>query len=316
MSFEEFTETVRNAVAERLSLEVAVKTVPKNNGVILTGLIIMDKNSNTAPAIYLDSFYEEYQQEKDMEETISSICKAFHDNSFSHPVDFSDFVVFETAKKQIVFRLVNYEKNLGILEEIPHRRFLDLAIVYYYVVQKPPFNGKASIRLNNHHMKIWGVTEEKLYQTATANTPKLLPVQITDIQQHIGDMTETVLKGLLSGNEEMQSLCIQTVLLGGLMDEIERLPMYVMSNTDILMGAACMLYPDSLKAFAEKMQRDLYILPSSVHETILLPVFEEAGSEGLYEMVREVNRNQVAVEERLSDNVYIYRRATDSIELA
>ena len=72
----------------------------------------------------------------------------------------------------------------------------------------------------------------------------------------------------------------------------------------------------NLKEFADRTGADFYILPSSIHETLLIPVADNMELDYLTSMVREVNATQVTPEEQLSDNVYIYRRATDSIELA
>ena len=92
--------------------------------------------------------------------------------------------------------------------------------------------------------------------------------------------------------------------------------MYVCSNSQKVNGAGVILYKDLLKQFAEKTGSDFYILPSSIHETLLVPVSDQMEVEALRSMVREVNATQVAPEEVLSDNVYIYRREDDKISLA
>lgn len=317
MNFEEFTEKVKEGVSNRLHMEVKVESVPRNNGIVLTGLIILDTKTNTSPTIYLNDFYKEYQTDdayREIEDIVKDVCVVFNRSRFDNSIDLSDFLNFETAKKNITFKLINYSENAERLEQMPHRKILDLAVVYNYLVQEPPFNGRAFIQIRNEHMEEWGITEEELYRTASFNTPGLLRLEISNIEDIMLGLLKKAVRGECDKNTPMLKLCIQMILEEGLVGDREKIPMYVMTNSNILYGAAVMLYPDSVKAFAEKMKSDLYILPSSVHEVILVKAEGEADC--LKRMVREINRKQVEVEERLSDNVYIYRRDTGTIEMA
>ena len=96
-------------------------------------------------------------------------------------------------------------------------------------------------------------------------------------------------------------------------EESDEFGMYVLSNSSKVFGAASILYPDVLKNFAEKLDRDLYILPSSVHEVILLPKRSETEWETLQEMVKEVNATQLEEVEILSDSVYSYTKKDDCL---
>lgn len=316
MNFDEFTEKVKKEVEERTGLETRLETVPKNNGITLTALIIKDAGANTSPAIYLDSCYEEYQRKNDIGETVSEICRLFQNSRFQRDIDLNDFLVYEKAKGKIAFRLVNYERNTGRLGQLPHRRFIDLAITYYYVVQEPPFYGKASIQISNSHMQMWGVTEEELYRAAMSNTPELLPMKTRPIGKCMEEILEKELEGLPDGKGSIRRQCSQLLLSELLSEERESIPMYVMTNRDKLYGASCILYPDSVKEFADWAGCDVYILPSSVHEAILLPASEYGEPQMLYDMVRTVNREQVETGEQLSDNVYIYKRTEGVISPA
>ena len=84
--------------------------------------------------------------------------------------------------------------------------------------------------------------------------------------------------------------------------------MYVLTNESKLNGAACILYENVLYDFAQKLGADLYILPSSVHEVILLPKLSMFEKDELVNMVKEVNTEGVAADEVLSDHVYEYNR--------
>ena len=74
-----------------------------------------------------------------------------------------------------------------------------------------------------------------------------------------------------------------------------------------------MLYPGVLKAFAEKLEQDFYVLPSSVHETILVPAGKGTDKDTLREIVTDINRTQVAEDEVLADSVYYYSRSKDQL---
>ena len=92
--------------------------------------------------------------------------------------------------------------------------------------------------------------------------------------------------------------------------------MYVASNSDKLNGSSVILYRDMLKNFAESHDVEkLYILPSSLHEVIIIP--DDANMEKdiqmLNEMVVSVNCTQVQPEEILSDHVYVYEYSTDTL---
>lgn len=91
--------------------------------------------------------------------------------------------------------------------------------------------------------------------------------------------------------------------------------MYVATNTDNSIGAAILLYDGVLKTFAEQTGGDFYILPSSIHETMFVPAYGKRDDAFMLSMVRNVNRENVAPEEVLSDNVYYYHAKTDCVEM-
>jgi hypothetical protein len=89
--------------------------------------------------------------------------------------------------------------------------------------------------------------------------------------------------------------------------------MYVISNRDKINGAACILYKDVLKDFAQTIESDLYILPSSIHETIVVPKTPATNPQDLSQIVKETNDNHVEREEILSYSVYEYKRKENNL---
>ena len=300
MDFSLFTASVTRKLQEKLGscYRIFSRPVKKNNGKELTGIIVEEQDCNTSPTIYIDDFYEDYRKNVSIEEIVERICQIFYKSRFAQSVDLSDFADYSKASEQIAFKLINYEKNRELLKEIPHKTFYDLAIVFYYSVQEPPFDGNASILIRNSHLRTWEISPEELYEGAMERTPKMFPAQIENIEDIIADMLGSKEKSCINANESKE----------------DNIAMYVLSNKQKLQGASCMLYPGILRQFSMEQDSDLYILPSSVHEVILLADTGKNSAQSLLEMVSDINRTQVEESEVLSDAVYYYSRANDRIE--
>lgn len=305
MNFDAFTAAVVNDIQKRKgeNCQIFSNTVRKNNGVELTGIIMKRADCNAFPTVYIDDFYEEYRKGTDYGSILGRIINILEDARVDNTVDLSDFLCYEKTSSRIVFKLVNYEKNRELLKEIPYKIFYNLAVVFYYTVTEPPFCGRASILIYNSHMEKWGVDSEELFLRAMENTPRLLPAQIENLEELMFGMLED---------------CKDEELLTELRQEFVKgrniMPMYVLTNRQKFLGAACMLYPHVIRDFAKRMEKDVYILPSSVHEVILLPFSEYVSKESLVEMVTEINSTQVEEYEVLADSVYYYKRSKDCIE--
>ena len=326
LSFTSFTESILTRLREELgdSYTVFSKIVNKNNGVRRTGIIIRKEGQNTFPTVYIDGFYSGDMTRKQTEEIALSILQEFRGAELTEEVDLSDFIAFERAGEKLAFKLVNAEKNRELLRRVPHRLFHDLAVLYYYTVQEPPFYGKAAILVDNQHMRQWGTTPRELYRRAYVNTPALFPADIDSMQEVMkGMLAQELAQGRkapeagspgegVKGNPQEDWM---EELIGQMAAEflVEKIPMYVLTNRQKLNGAACLLYPGVLGQFAAKVGKDLYLLPSSVHEIILGPVGEHIDPEALRDIVTDINRTQVAADEVLSDSIYCYSREKDRI---
>lgn len=276
--------------------QVKLQDVAKNNGVKLCGVVILTKRQNISPTIYLEPFLDSYNDGMTLSEIVSRITELYRDSLPDRSEDFSFFRSFDLVRDRICYRLVNREKNAELLEQVPHVDFLDLAICFYYSHDSVTF-GTGSVRIFNHHMADWGCSTAQLMKLAQRNTPVLFPSQAMN-------MTEVLRSALDDAGEDA--------------DEFElprEVRMTVVTNERKVNGAAVVLYPELLHDLAGKADADLYILPSSVHEVILLPAEGQEEAE-LRRMVREVNETQVAPEDVLSDEIYYYDRALDRVRIA
>lgn len=242
-----------------------------------------------------------YRNGKPLDEICRTVQRIHTETNPAGNFDVSSITDFATVKGKICFKLVNAGRNAAMLREVPHRLWQDLAVVYYVVVSKESAGGVSSLAVKNDIMGLWGVDEPALYELARQNMPALFGAEITPIS----DVIDAMLR-------EMKE-CGQIAALPD-MEEPENLPpLYVATNECKCHGAAVLLYDGVLERFAERCGSDFYILPSSVHETLFLPVLPGKDGYMLSELVRGINTEKVAPEEVLSDNVYIYCAGDGSV---
>ena len=268
---------------------ITINHVIKNNGCEMDGLVIMEKGKDIAPTIYLDSFYELYTNGENIKNIIRQIEVIYEQNKNNVTFDVNILKHFDTIKDKIVYKVVNYRSNEKLLEQVPHKRILDLAVVFYCLLDNE-YGRSATALIYNNNLKNWNVTIDEVYKAALKNTPDLLHSKISSMAALFEKC------GVNVDGEEVD-----------LKDYVPS-DMYVLTNESKLNGAACILYENVLYDFAQKLGADLYILPSSVHEVILLPKLSMFEKDELVNMVKEVNTEGVAADEVLSDHVYEYNR--------
>lgn len=298
MEFTNFKTLVRDEVAKRTGeqYKVRINEVMKNNGVVLSGITMMQDDSNISPTIYLNNYYKAYESgETTLGCIIEDVLDTYERNKVNRSVDMRFFMNYENIKDRIIFKLIHAERNKDLLKDVPYIKYLDCAVVFQCLVSEEMF-GNATIMIHKAHMKIWQATVEELYERALQNTPKL---QCYDIKSMRDVLCEMMLLEEMEGTSSKETEEYFKELPNSV-------PMYVLSNRSRVQGAACILYPDILKDFAEAIKSDFYILPSSIHEVILLPAQGDEDTEALKNMVREVNESQVEREEVLSDSVYYF----------
>ena len=296
MNFREFSADVIKSVNTCLGNDVKaeVKKVIKNNGVELHGLIISMAQSGISPTIYLDGFYREYKQGKSLGDIVYEIVTIYEKNKVSIDINLDFFLDYQEVKGRIFTKAVHYEKNKKMLEDVPHICFMDLAVICYYAYMND-FLGKGSIQIETGHLDRWGISQEELFETAKKNTKNKLGVEIKG-------MDELLIEMMLESEKDVDRDELEAMLQRA----EKEVPMYIMTLKGRYFGAACIYYEEMLASFGKQCGKSFYILPSSIHELILVPDSGKEKPEELRRMVREVNAGHVAPEERLSDNIYYY----------
>ena len=177
---------------------------------------------------------------------------------------------YEEIKEDIFPMVINYQKNQSYLKEIPHERVLNLAVIPVVKVSE-----EAEIKVTNKLMKHWGKTTQELISQAKNNSAEKNPVSVFTMESLLGMPSDP---------------------------EIPR--MYIVTNKERKYGATSIMNSEAFEQLRREMG-DLYILPSSVHELIVISA-EKADPVELEAMVQMINQNEVKEAERLSDHIYRY----------
>jgi hypothetical protein len=289
MNYQEFLHTLHAKLTAQLDPDTTLQLqkISRNNGVTYDAFLMVNANVNLSPTIYVPPYYHRYLDGVNMESIVTDILDTYRKNLPVEDFDITLFTDYEKAQKRIVMRLVSYCRNEQLLADVPHKRFLDFAVIFYCLLESGSTQ-QAGILVHNHHLSLWDVDCETLYDAAIRNSPMLLEYRLDNMQE----ILEPVVKELYVSDDE------------------EPFPMYILSNRDRTYGASVILYPGLLSRLADSFEKDLLILPSSVHEVLLLPLDDEPDMGYYSQMVNEVNETQLADEEILSDHAYYYSRKT------
>lgn len=337
MTYQTFKQQIKQSLQDAFGPDVSIilQDILKNNNTHLDGLTVLTPGCNISPTIYLNDYFSEYERGRSFSDICAEIRTIYQQNKPSRSIDVSFFTCYEKVQSHIIFKLINYERNKTLLADVPHFRFLDLAIVFNCLIDIYPDDisqsfsedtpsvssissdsgSSATILIHNHHLSFWNITKDDLYALACNNTPTLQHYELRNMSD--------VIKELISDSDDQDIFSLPAPF-----------PMYVLSNHTKLNGSSCILYQDLLKNFAERLRSDLYILPSSVHEVLIIPVNSfstssdrlissgkrtlDPGSQPyreLSEMVREVNATQLSTEDILSDHVYYFSRESSRITM-
>lgn len=287
MEYLEFLDSVTDYINEAADdVKVSVHKAVKNNGVRLYGLSFSKDGYNASPTIYMENYYDEYLGGTDVNEIGDRLISLYHENDLAVKLNMSFFDSFESVKDRLFIKLINRAKNEEYLENAPYEEFLDLAIVPYVRVYEKKI-GNGIIMVRNEHLRLWKTDKRTVIETAMKNTHDHDDYKLC----HIIDVLKSM--GSAEGIPE---------------PDRDSFPMYVASNGRMTNGAAVLTMKDKLKEFAQVIGGDYYIIPSSVHELILLGNCDGSSSHEIDMMIREVNSTQLGPDDVLSDHVYRYRK--------
>lgn len=286
MNIKEFAEKMQAALAAALNREVQLKESLKLNNIRRYGIIIVESESSLSPIIYLEDLFKDFQENGNMDTVLNMAIDIYHRDRLKRPVDMEWIRHFDQARKTVFYFLINYDANRELLAQIPHFRYLDMAIVFG--MKSCLEDAPGTITVFNSHLDMWGITADELLPIAEANTPLLYPLQVS----YMPDLVP----GEPSPGHPSQ--------------------MYVLTNSHHKYGAAAILYKDTLKGFSLLMGSDVLLFPDSIHQMVLLPLKEDEDPEPYRDTVRSTNEYFTGISDFLSNSLYLYKRGTEQIEIA
>lgn len=253
-----------------------------------------------SPTLYINDMYERYQEIDNIDYVLKSTMEKFQE-VYEHGIYLEDIVEKNGFEQNVIFQLINTEQNKELLEDLPHREFQDLSVIYRWMLEHDKL-GTASFIIHNDMAEQMGVNEEKLYELAYENTKRIFPPVVRTMREVVAE--------LMFGNDAPEELVDMMFE-----DEPTETKMYIISNAQKVNGAVSMLYKEEFQELANELEDDLLVMPSSVHELIAV----KAGGWDVYElaaMVEEINMEQVNLCDRLSNQVYCFDRGSGELQLA
>ena len=282
VDIEELRKMLVIDLSSEFNTNVICQLIPKNN-VTKTAIIIKQNDSVYSPTLYLEDIYQHYQDVMSYDVVLKQVVRGLKD-AINHAKDsnLNPLECLDISKTKM--KIVNQKKNKDWLDTVPHRTVEDLAIVYYIPVDMA--DGYGSIVINNEVLGYLNsdgqLSESDLYDIAYKNVSEDVEViNMNDILLELG----------------MPSYMIPQ----------PSTPMIVVTNKHRLYGAISLTLTDVLDKIAQDNDTDaLIVIPSSIHECIVLPDDDNMDLEQLPDIVANVNLTEVTPEDVLSDNIYLY----------
>lgn len=289
-----FANNVLTAVKARLGegYNVSLNPIVKNNGLTLLGLVIQKTNNGICPSIYVDDYYRHSIMGRSFEDIIEDILETYSSCSMQTCVSLDWLNDKEAALSKATYRVVNRDMNEDMLRCIPHETLAgDLVKTFYLTIEME--GGLGSALVNYELMDRLDITMKELVASANFNTPKFFPVQILSMEALLSDMLGMDSK-----------------------DVVQDTGMYVISNSERNFGASTLLYEGILDEACKILDGSIYILPSSVHELIVIKANGPDEITKLKEMIHDVNTSQVDIIDQLSNNLFFYNKDTHQLSVA
>ena len=283
------TETLKENLGTDWTIELHTDVI-LNNGTTHIALILYKNGEKLHPQIYLERFFEDYKRGKTMKEILQDVMTTYEEALKNiNPDSLSGIEDWEQVKGRLAFRLLSKERNKETLENYVYKEFLDLAAIVTFCAEIDE-QGVKAIRVTHDLAERWKVSEEEILQAAEENTESLFPVRmepILDTLCRVADISRDDLPEEVLAEEDSPQIMVLTNYLG-------------------VNGATVLLYDSFLQQVYEKLSGKFIILPSSIHEVIVMPLASAPPITDSQKMVEQINRSAVKEEEILSDSVYLY----------
>ena len=265
----------------------------KNNGNLRKGIIIREKDKNIGPIIYMEEFYERFNSGVSLDRIVNDVLGFYKKVRFNDNWKCDQIMEYQHIKDKLAVKLINYNKNKEYLRNYPHIRYLDLSIIFYVVLGMKD-DGMATVVVTYDYMERWGISKAELLDQAVSNSCKILPAKFSSMQ----DMLEELMN--------------DANIRDDIKDENKEI-MYVLTNEHRNCGAACILYRGVLEMIGDILNKNFFIIPSSIHEVLIVPADRGVNPANIDRIIDDVNEKYLSREELLGNHCYIYDRITKEV---
>ena len=296
---EQFVADVKDRLAEQgADVKVSVNEVNKLNE-SYEAITVTPEGSNIGVNMSIEKFYDAVQDGTPYESVVDKAVETIDRGIEQRPdIDVAALTDYSQMKEKLAMEVVSAEANKEMLENVPHQNMEDMAVVYRFILSSDD-EGRASVLVTNQILENMGVTPEQLHADAMENAPQIKPAEIKGMSEVMAEMM---------GIEQAEMMGIVP------MDPKDE-QMFVATVPDKVHGAGVLAYQDFMDQAAERVGGDFFILPSSIHEVLIVPDNGKMDLKDLENMVKEVNATQVAPADKLTDSVYHYDSQAKIFEL-
>lgn len=282
---QQLTEVLREKYKET-GWKIESDVFLKNNDTDKYGIMFHPPEDSITPTIYIDDFYKDFISKKSTLSEIAEQIQMLIESIKGQTSKYEKIAIdFDSCKSKIVYRLISFSKNERMLQSCPYLPFLDFAITFH-VMCNYSSKGLETMRITNELLEKWQVGVRELFALAQENTPIHFPPQIEPLHN--------VLAKYLGQEENTVN------------DDENLFPILMVSNIQGINGATVILYKNLVKELVDPYKKNFYLIPSSIHEFLLMPETEETSLNDISEMVKQINEEHVRDEEILSDHAYLY----------
>ena len=284
--YNDITTAVQKHLGEDWTAEL-LTNVTKNNGTNRVAMVLYKNDDKIRPQIYLEKYYEDYQRGKELQEIVEEVLKMYKSAMKDiNPKNLERLEEWTNIKERLALRIVSKERNQEELYNLVYEEVCDLVAIATICVERNG-EGVKSIRITQDLARKWNVSNEEILAAAKENTATLFPPKIQDLYEFVQDMVDISKEELSQGRKNFPDLQILT-------------------NDLCINGATVILYDSFMKEVYERFGGKFIILPSSVHEVLVVPLEDSVYIPYLQEVVESINQRFVAEDEILSDTVYMY----------
>lgn len=297
MGEKEFAEYIRDNIKDMLPAEeygafteVQIRNIQKSGGNELMVLNFLKPGERISPCVDLEVYYDAYRRGAPLETVMEDIIimdRRVRENILAPNMGIED-LSFEAVRDRIYIQACGTKESRAYLEKRPHTEMGDLSATYHILIGESETDSQ-SMEVTNSLFDSWKISKDELHMTAISNMTEYNQAQMCGITDVLSGKETNILErreGVKPGEDMM----------------------YVLTNKKKIHGAAFVFDMDVMEKATAKLGESCFVLPSSKHEVLLMPESNAPSYRELCSMVYDINRNEVAARDFLSDKVQFYDR--------